>query len=695
MAFSVMLLTSISMGVLLISSIVFFMTFRFHRTHLHLSLFVLSVLGLLINFFEGTTIYYGDILQEYSTAVFFNRGLEWMITLFLGVIPLYISGVFEAAELKKPSFLSPLQWSGLAIAVVILIASLVFPDLFKSTTVFRESALSSGIGMGRGLPGTILLVRDAFLFLYIMVGVISFVHINLKAKTRHLFLISMSGVIFLPIIAGIDDILYNYRGSNFLFPDLVYPRFIPALSIFILISVGVAFFQYITEAQQVQIAHKKLKDSQDKLVYLALFDKLTGLPNQKAFFERLDAEIANSRRSVELNAVLLVDIDNFRAFNDTYGFGTGDQIIYQVASILQHLTRESDFLARLNGDELALIITNLEHPTQAALVAQKLLGISSEKITIGEKSFFTTISIGIALFPGDSQDRTDLLRMADEALNEAKKDKNTFQFYTPTTNMEAHNKLSILNELRKAVDQSSFELYYQPIIGQNGRIQGAEALLRWKMEDGNYMPPDIFIPIAESTGLIQGLGLWVLEQAIEHTRKIKTVCDELFISINLSAKQLRNPLLPGVVMEILSHHNLTPLDIHLEITETALMENHARLIEILNDFQERELHLAIDDFGVGYSSLSYLRSLPVKTLKIDKTFVRNISMDLKDKAIVKSVVELAKGLGLKIIAEGAETNLQVQHLWDLGCDLIQGYFFAKPMPFPEFLTYVEENLKRT
>jgi diguanylate cyclase (GGDEF)-like protein len=683
MAENLLIFNSLSIGILLPASLVFAMSLRRHLTPYHLSFFLISLAGLLLNASEGSTVFFGMIIGNPEAAVLGNRIMEIVITSLIFIMPLHLLGIIDNTKQKRPFYIKYMVILGAVVALFFILVQIFAPDLFKSTTIFASER--AAYGLGRGIPGPMMLYRDLSLFMSILVLLGHYVYFAFNSKDQRIQTYVLLAAAFLPILGGLDDLYFNFYRRYFLLPGLDFPRFIPMLTVYITISLGMSFYAFVKQSNAYQLANQELQESRDKLDYLAFYDRLTGLPNQKAFFERLDTEILNTKRTGELQALLIIDIDDFKAYNDAYGFAVGDQVIQKSASYLREISRESDFLARISGDEMGMIITGLEHPTQAALLAQKLMSINSQKLTIGEKEYYATVSIGIALFPGDSLNRIELLRMADEALFEAKKDKNTFQFYTPSTNVEAHNRLSILNDLRQAVDQGDFELHYQPMVDRQGRIIGAEALLRWKRKDGNYLGPNIFIPIAESTGLIQGLGLWVIEKAMNDSKALKEIQKDLFVSINLSAKQLRNPHLPSVISDNLSHNGLSKNDIHLEITETALMENHNRLQPILNEFEVNGLHMSIDDFGVGYSSLSNLRNLPVSTLKIDRAFIENMSNGAKDKAIVQSVIDLAKGLELWVVAEGAETNLQVNQLWEMGCDIIQGYFYYKPMPKEQLL----------
>jgi diguanylate cyclase (GGDEF)-like protein len=623
MAENLLIFNSLSIGILLPASLVFAMSLPRQANPYHLSFFLISLAGLVLNTAEGTTVFFGMITGNTEAAVIANRLMEMAVTSLIFIMPLHLLGIIHNTKQKRPFYSQFFVIMGAVVAGFFILIQIFTPDLFKSTTDF--AAERAEYGLGRGLPGPMMLYRDLSLFLSIFVLLGHYIYFAVHTKEKKLQTYILLAAVLLPIIGGLDDLHFNTNRSYFLLPDLDIPRFIPMLTLYITISLGMSFYSFVRQSSDFQIASQELQESRDKLDYLAFYDKLTGLPNQKAFFERLDTEILNSRRTGELQALMIIDIDDFKAYNDAYGFSVGDQIIQKSASFLREISRESDFLARISGDEMGMIITGLEHPTQAALLAQKLMSISSQKLSIDEKEYFATISIGISLFPGDSLNRIELLRMADEALFEAKKDKNTFQFYTPSTNIEAHNRLSILNDLRQAVDQGQFELYYQPMVDHLGHIRGAEALLRWKRKDGEYLGPSVFIPIAESTGLIQGLGLWVIEMAMKDAKNLKEIRDDLFISINLSAKQLRNPHLPSVIADNLAHNGLNKKDIHLEITETAIMENHNRLQPILNEFENKGLHMSIDDFGVGYSSLSNLRNLPVSTLKIDRTFIENMS----------------------------------------------------------------------
>lgn len=448
---------------------------------------------------------------------------------------------------------------------------------------------------------------------------------------------------------------------------------------------------YAIMASAIDITDKKRTEAQIK--HLAYFDSLTGLPNRTLLKDHMDLALAQARRFNRPVAVLLLDLDNFKHINDTLGHATGDLLIQSVAERLRAEIRSCDTLARWGGDEFILLITGPGDIGSISKITEKLLRLLNEKpfpTSAGDIS--TTASIGIALYPQDGQDPETLLKQADTAMYEAKKKgRNDYHFFSSKLARQADQRLRLEVNLRRALKNEELFLVYQPQIDLGlGKVIGLEALVRWESPDEGIISPARFIPLAEETGLIRPLGEWIFRRAChDGAMWQKKLHRELRMAVNLSAKQFHQPDLVIRIKEILSETGLPPHLLELELTESVFLENMETAIAALDELKELGIQFSIDDFGTGYSSLGYLKKLPLDRLKIAQEFVRDIDTDENDKAIAKATIAMAQSLGLKLIAEGVETRQQLTFLWAHGCRVMQGYYFARPMPaekIQDFLT---------
>lgn len=425
------------------------------------------------------------------------------------------------------------------------------------------------------------------------------------------------------------------------------------------------------------------KLSREQLAQLAHFDSLTGLPNRVLFNDRLRQALAQARRNNWITGILFLDLDRFKLVNDTLGHVTGDLLLKQVSARLTASLRPSDTVARLSGDEFAVILPELSSPQNAGYVAQKVLRALAAPYDLDGNEVFVTVSIGITLYPADSSDIETLLRNADAAMYGAKAaGRNNFQYYTEAMNARAAEKLQLETRMRRALERREFVLHYQPKIDiASGRVSGLEALLRWQSPDQGLVPPAQFIPLLEETGLIVPVGEWVAQAACTQIRDWRDAgIRPVPVAINLSARQLRQPGFSEVMRRALTESGIEPQLIQIEITESSLMENPEEAIVMLKQLEALGILLAADDFGTGYSSLSYLKRFPLDALKIDRSFVRDITVDADDAVIARTVITLAHSLGLKVVAEGVETEEQLRFLGENRCDEAQGYLFSKPLP---------------
>ncbi len=441
------------------------------------------------------------------------------------------------------------------------------------------------------------------------------------------------------------------------------------------------------------------KQASERLALLAYHDALTQLPNRLAFEAQLNHMLRVCERESRQLAVMLIDLDNFKNINDTLGHHVGDEILKEVADRLSHAVRGSDLVARLGGDEFVVVLPEIDSAVTAGRVANKIQNELADHYQIDEHALYATPSIGISLYPTDGTDLTTLLRNADSAMYHAKSlGRNNHQFYASRMNEAAGERLRLESALRRAIASMSplnceFSLHFQPQLNtRTGQISSLEALLRWNSPEFGPISPLRFIAIAEETGLIQPLGDWVVWEACRQLRDIKKAgIDGIHVAINISAQQLRHENLLLLVQGALDCYELTPQDIELEITESTAMQNPEVTLSILDQLAALGVTLAIDDFGTGHSSLAYLKHLPIKRLKLDRSFVTDIETDANDASICAATIALGHNLGLQVVAEGVETEMQKEFLSRLHCDFLQGFLFSKPVPLDEVVAYIKAH----
>ncbi|MCW8906495.1 MAG: PAS domain S-box protein [Sedimenticola sp.] len=437
-----------------------------------------------------------------------------------------------------------------------------------------------------------------------------------------------------------------------------------------------------------------LKESESQLEYLAHHDPLTELPNRLLFTARVDHALEQARRDGSCLAVLFIDLDLFKHINDSLGHPVGDALLQRVAERIKRLLRDEDTVARLGGDEFTVLLEHLPDSTKAGEIAGKLTDAFVKAFEVDERSLHVTASIGISIFPGDGETTATLLRNADAAMYQAKdRGRNGYQYYSREMTSMAVNRVLLENSLRHAVKQDQLVVYYQPKLSLvDGRVTGVEALVRWRHPEMGLVPPDRFIPLAEDTGLIIPIGGWVLEAACRQLKAWQEQgLDAGVMAVNLSGQQMQRGDLVSTVRRAIDSSGITPSALELEITESFIMDRTEQAIEVLHQLRDLGVTLSIDDFGTGYSSLSYLKQLPIDTLKIDRSFVRDIPRDPNDEAITRAIIALAENLQLGVIAEGVETEEQAEFLRREGCQLGQGYLYSPPIPADEFERFLQKK----
>ncbi|MCP5170382.1 MAG: EAL domain-containing protein [Hahellaceae bacterium] len=441
-----------------------------------------------------------------------------------------------------------------------------------------------------------------------------------------------------------------------------------------------------------------IKEISQKMEHLALYDSLTGLANRRLFIDRLNQSIQSAKRHNSKVALFFLDLDQFKRINDTLGHDAGDALLLTVAERLQSCVRAQDTVSRLGGDEFTILLNDLGDTNAATTVAKHILRVLKEPIKLDKHEVIVSTSIGITISPDDSVDTDTLMKNADLALYRAKEQgRDGYHFFTEELNIKALRLLNIEQELRHALSSDEFNLLYQPQINlKTGEISSVEALIRWHHPVRGEVPPGEFIAVAEETGLIVSIGEWVLRNACIQTKMLQELTGQkIRVAVNLSTRQFTDPNLEHVISDTLKSTGLDAKYLEIEVTESMLMDDIQKVILQLNRIKATGSMITIDDFGSGYSSLSYLKRLPVDILKVDREFVRDIPDDLSDMEITSAVIAVAHKLNLKVIAEGVETIDQRDFLMINKCDYAQGYLFSKPLSFEDLYRFFTVPERKT
>jgi diguanylate cyclase (GGDEF)-like protein/PAS domain S-box-containing protein len=435
------------------------------------------------------------------------------------------------------------------------------------------------------------------------------------------------------------------------------------------------------------------KQDEKKIWHQANFDALTGLPNRTLFLDRLGQAMHQAHRDKRQLALMFIDLDRFKYVNETLGHAAGDQLLREAAQRIRENVTESDTVARLGGDEFTVVLGNYNSIIDVEKRAENILNTLTQPFAVLDREAFVSGSIGITLYPDDATEMEQLLRNADSAMYRAKEaGRNNFRYFTSEMNDALRRRLRLEHDLRRAIEKGEIEVHFQPILNNNGRVVGAEALARWNHHELGMIAPDEFIPLAEEIGVITSIEQWMMRRAVDTASQWNSLgAGKLFVAVNISTLQCTNTHCYEFVREVLRTTDIEPSQLKLEITERVMMEDTENVVGLLSSLRTSGIQLAIDDFGTGFSSLSYLKRFPVDVLKIDRSFVRDLPEDRDDVGLVEAIVAMAKSLGLRLVAEGVETHEQLAFLHSLGVDMIQGYYYSPALTPEEFRAFVVMN----
>ncbi len=447
------------------------------------------------------------------------------------------------------------------------------------------------------------------------------------------------------------------------------------------VGIGIAVFVIRTTRRQAgQLQHQ------------AMYDALTDLPNRTLWADRLELMLRLAAREKHSFAVLLIDLDRFKEINDTLGHAVGDEVLRQTASRWRTCLRESDTIARLGGDEFAVLLPTANSTDGAIEVARKIIQTMSSPLTVGQRSLDVSLSIGIALYPVHGGNSETLQRRADSAMYMAKRAQSGYRVFSGDLSADEEGRQTMQSDLKRAIDAGEFFLHYQPKIDlAQGQVTGLEALVRWKHPEQGLIMPDRFIPLAEKTGLIKPLTHAILNMAMKQCRAWQMAGHDLSVAVNISAISVQDPDFPAQIGRLLAHHQLPPSRLELEVTESAVMTDPARAIDCIRRLAETGIQVSIDDFGTGYSSMTNLKDFMVAKIKIDRSFVKDMTSRHSDDVIVRSTIELGHNLGLKVVAEGVEDEAAWERLKALGCDSAQGYYMSRPLGPEKFEEWLRQS----
>ncbi len=463
------------------------------------------------------------------------------------------------------------------------------------------------------------------------------------------------------------------------------PGVVSYLSVFMITMLIASYKKKTAEnIEEIDNQRKSLEESEKKLYHMAYYDALTDLPNKEMLTYHLNCTIGATKRNAGLIGVIFIDLDNFKYVNDTLGHSAGDELLKQMSNRLSLCLREEDSISRFGGDEFLMMVSNINSPENLQTITNRIMSVFKQPVLLQNIEYFISASAGVAVYPYDGEDSETLIKNADIAMYSAKTSgKNMCVYCTTDMKNDMMQKLKLTNSIYRALDRNEFSLNYQPQIKADTKeIIGFEALLRWRNNELGMIRPDVFIPIAEQTGLIRSIGLWVFKTACEQFKVFESIfAKDLCMSINLSLEQLKETNIADKMHKIITEVGVDPNKLQIEITESTAFNEDPFVLQRLKNIKNLGIAISIDDFGKGYSSMNRLKTFPIDLLKIDMDFVHGISSkSQKDRAIINSIIQIANNLNIEVVAEGVETEEQFLYLRENGCDIIQGYYFYKPMP---------------
>jgi len=621
---------------------------------------------------EALVIIIGGVVHNQAVSSQVARIQQIAVTWLIPAIPFYLAGSLRISRrLRLTNRI--LVGVGIAVAGLLTVVAFVMPDLFRSVTQPHASALVIESTYGRGARGPLSDLRDIVLFIVILYSNVLIV-LEVISYRPSRFSVTVLVGLFTAFTFALVSILDSIVGPL----PVSFPWSIAGISIFVLASMLAATWRFVDEARAVETAHSELQTQERRLSYLAYHDQLTGARNRKAFYEVLvgRSQSALSGASPEI-ALLYIDLDYFKQVNDTYGHRVGDQVLRRATQRLQSAIRHSDALFRIGGDEFAVVVETEDADSELGKIAHKMIAVFDSPIAVEGREFTVGVSIGSSRMPVHASTVEDLVRKADRALYEAKKQRNTFRLYEPEMEGTVHASIDVLDELRTAIRENAIPMLYQPIIVE-GSISGVEALLRWKPSGQLEVGVGDIIDLADAAGLMEPLGRSILETVLTDTSPYLKDGTLGYVSVNVTPSQIARHDFGDSLLRIMDSYAVRPDRIRIEVKENQLFDpGRNGLRRAIND-SNSEFHVTIDDFGRGYSSLGYLRDFKIQSLKLHAGIAANLLEDRVSETFVRGLTDLARELGLELIVKGVETAVQHERLIDLGCSHFQGFLFGRP-----------------
>ncbi|MFO7731804.1 MAG: EAL domain-containing protein [Spirochaetia bacterium] len=692
MTMNEMIIPLITTGLLFPVLFIFIYIYVKFPQKIYLAVMLLSSAAFLYVICELLTNYMGGIQGNISFALQLNRLQELSAGLFIPLFPFFFNSILSLNRTLR----SINRWLFLFGAVFFFVlAGIAFaaPDLFISVTVQRANPENLASEIGRGTEGVAFRFRDLvllFLISYSLVLIVIELIVSREFNYLMQFLIGYAVAILFGLSALMKNMIGAYIGP---FGHVTYSRVSLSVTIFVLFGLSAYIRYFLNQAKLVHAAHADLARKETELLHMAYYDDLTGLMNRKSFFITTAQHFNSARKSNEQRGILLVDLDNFSAVVDAYGEEISDYLLKLVADRITGEFGQLKPVFRTGGDEFALITEQSVDSEHLENIATRLMNAFKLPFVIGIDNLFLNISIGIAIFPDDGDSPEELFKNSMRALSTAKADRNRYTFYNPEMAMIASRRLKLIHGLRESIGTEEFSMFYQPVLDRAGNVSSAEALIRWTHPDFQHISPAEFIPLLEMTGLIHPLSEWILRRVAGDLVHLRKKGLDLTVHINLSAKQFKGLELCRKIAQEFSNLNIDAKSICFEVTESSLVENFQSVKEDLACLQEKGFSISLDDFGTGYSSLSYLRQLPFNSLKIDKSFVRNLRNDETTRSLVTSIIQLGQQLGYHIVAEGVEELQELEFLHKHSCDYFQGYLISYPLPFEKLCDFAAEEFQ--